>query len=395
MATSEGSSAAHQQLALSRRELLLILAFWTAFAILTVASWFLSPAGNAPPFQPVFVGVAFIDAYLWAALTPLVFWLAARFGEAEAKSAQRVLFFFVIGLCLALVVTVLVEQLHFWLLPAPIRPGLSSGNRPRFSAIRYLSNLTIYLAILAAGTARAYFERYQARRAHAVRLEADTAQLHTQLADARLEVLRTQLNPHFLFNTLNAVSALVERDPKGVRRMIARLSELLRSTLAGSAEQEISLSRELALLRVYLEILTIRFQGRLETRVEAAPEIMDALVPNLILQPLAENAMKHGVSRAETGGLIEVIARRIGDELVVTVRDSGPSSDNVNADASAVAEEGTGLGLRNTRQRLLQLYGAHHRFSLVPADDGGMIAEVALPYHERADLHTSAVIAGS
>jgi LytS/YehU family sensor histidine kinase len=177
--------------------------------------------------------------------------------------------------------------------------------------------------------------------------------------------------------------------------MIARLSELLRSTLAGSAEPEITLSRELALLRVYLEILTIRFQGRLATRVEAPSDIMEALVPNLILQPLAENAMKHGVSRSETGGLIEVLARRAGDELIVTVRDSGPSGGSTGPDALAVAQEGTGLGLSNTRQRLQQLYGPHQRFSLVPAADGGMIAEVALPYHERTDLHTSAVIAGT
>ncbi|MEO8452706.1 MAG: histidine kinase, partial [Gemmatimonadota bacterium] len=383
--TGEGSSA---MLALSRRELLLIFAFWTAYAILTVATWFLSPAGNAPPFRAEFVAVAFFDAYLWAVLTPLLFWLTARFAETSLRAGWKVLLLFVIGLVLVLAVSTVIEQVHRWLLPRPGRPG-----GQRFSSIRYLSNLTTYFAVLAAGTARAYFERYQARRAEATKLEADSAQLQTQLAEARLETLRSQLNPHFLFNTLNAVAALVERDPKGVRRMIARLSELLRSTLEGSAEPEIPLSRELDLLRVYLEIMTIRFQGLLETTVDAAPEILDALVPNLILQPLVENAMKHGVSRAEAGGRIEVVARRVGDELVVTVRDSGPTGEN--ADGAALVQEGIGLGLSNTRQRLQRLYGTHQRFSLAPAENGGMIAEVVVPYHERADLHAAAVVASA
>src|SRR5690606_29903368 len=146
-----------------------------------------------------------------------------------------------------------------------------------------------------------YFLRYRARQAEANALRA-------QLVESRLEMLRAQLNPHFLFNTLNAVSALVAKDPKGVRRMIELLSEMLRHTLDGPSDPEVTVAEELEMLERYLDILEIRFAGRLQTRIVTDPEVRDALVPNLILQPLAENAMKHGVGRNGGHGRIEVEA---------------------------------------------------------------------------------------
>src|SRR5690606_13258006 len=172
--------------------------------------------------------------------------------------------------------------------------------------LSFLRDLIIYLAVLAAGIAREYFLRYQARQAETVRLQAHAAQLQAQLARARLEALRMQINPHFLFNTLHAVSSLVERDPRGVRRMIAHLSELLRSTLDGPGEQEVTLEKELGFLQRYMEIMRVRFQGRLEVEVDAGAEVLRALVPNLILQPVVENAIKHGTSRVLSTGRIMV-----------------------------------------------------------------------------------------
>ena len=148
----------------------------------------------------------------------------------------------------------------------------------------------MYLAVLAAGFAREYFVRDQIRQRQAVELQA-------QLADARLSALRMQINPHFLFNTLHAISALVDRDPAGVRRMIARLSELLRMTIDRQAADEVPLREELAFLRRYIEIMEIRFQGALHVSTKVDNETLDALVPNLILQPIVENALEHGVSR--------------------------------------------------------------------------------------------------
>jgi two-component system LytT family sensor kinase len=268
---------------------------------------------------------------------------------------------------------------------------------------RYFPTAVVtFLVVLGAGIAADIFRRYRARqreadqlqaqasqlqaeraelRARAARLQAQSAELHAQLSEARLAMLRTQLNPHFLFNTLNAVSALVAKDPRGARDMIALLSQLLRYALKESREQEIPLHEELRLLRLYLEILEIRYQGQLRTLVTVAPDAHEALVPNLVLQPLVENAMKHGIDRAAGHGSIEVRARRSGDDLVLTVRDSGPGDDT-----PVPGESGGGVGLRLTRARLAELYGSEPRLELKPVSDGGMLAQIVLPYHTRDEI---------
>jgi LytS/YehU family sensor histidine kinase len=180
--------------------------------------------------------------------------------------------------------------------------------------------------------------------------------------------------------------------------MIARLSELLRVTLEGTSEQEIPLSRELELLRLYLDIMQVRFQGRLTVDVHVDNDVMDALVPNFVLQPLVENAVMHGVAKVEGAGRIELRARRAGDDVVITVRDNGPGID------AAVATDGNGsltpvprdrggtggVGLTNTRARLEQLYGAEQHLSLRRAGEAGTVAEIVMPYHTATDLHAEA-----
>jgi LytS/YehU family sensor histidine kinase len=236
--------------------------------------------------------------------------------------------------------------------------------------LRFLNQFVTYLAVLAAGFAREYFLRDQLRAT-----EANV--LQTQLAEARLDALRMQLNPHFLFNTLHAVSALVERDPSGVRKMIARLSELLRKTMESGAPNEVPLRDELALLRRYVEIMEIRFQGRLRVATNVPDDLLGALVPNLVLQPIVENALEHGAARAEGEGRIAIEARRSGERVVLSVRDNGPG---VSAGASS------GVGLANTRARLEQLYGDEASLTLTTAPDGGALAEIALPFHTAGDL---------
>jgi two-component system, LytTR family, sensor kinase len=208
-------------------------------------------------------------------------------------------------------------------------------------------------------------------RAEATELRAEAAELHAQVTDARLNALRTQLNPHFLFNTLNAVSTLVDEDPPGARRMIARLSDLLRHTLDGD-EQEIPLARELEMLRRYLDIMEVRFQDKLEVSIETEPSLHDALVPNLVLQPLVENAFRHGLGLMQTAGRVTVRAVRDDGDLVLTVRDNG------RGPANPVRE---GVGLTNTRARLTQLYGARQQLALTAAEGGGAVVEVRIPYH--------------
>ena len=219
-----------------------------------------------------------------------------------------------------------------------------------------------------------------------MRLQAETAELHAKLADARLDALRMQLDPHFLFNTLHAISSLVERDPRGVRKMISRLGELLRHTIEGSSEQEIPFRDELDLLRRYLDIMEVRFQGRLTVEQNIEPRALDALVPNLILQPIVENAIKHGVSKVEGSGRIVLRTKVVGDALLLEVENDGPPATQDRA------SEGGGIGLRNTRERLQQLYGGEQGFVLRALDGDRTVAEIRIPYHTRADVRAGEVV---
>ncbi|HEX7020704.1 MAG TPA: sensor histidine kinase [Gemmatimonadaceae bacterium] len=367
---------------LSPGEILAILAFWAFLAVLTAAGRLLDPriAAMRPELTSGFVTLAVIEYSLWALLTLPILWMTRRFG-GETPRLWRVLVFLLIGLVLAVVVDALLQEISRHIMPLP--PG-RRFRRPRpmplFFRFEFLYDFMVYMVVLAAGLARNYFVRYQSRLDETRRLQAEAAELHAQLADARLNALRTQLNPHFLFNTLNAISTLVERDPRGVRRMIARLSDLLRHTLDERDEQEIRLAREMEMLRRYLDIMEVRFQGRLALSIESDPALDDALVPNLVLQPLVENAFQHGLAGMEGTGKLAVRAVRDGDELVLTVQDNGPGVSN-----DRLRE---GVGLSNTRARLAQLYGERQRLLLSSAPGGGALVEVRLPYHTRSERLT-------
>jgi two-component system, LytTR family, sensor kinase len=371
-----------ERVPLRRSDLLFIFGFWTFIALLTSANTLVDPMLPAAP-----VALTFIESYLWAVVTPLVFSLTSYYPLERGHILPRMALFFVVGMLVAVAMDVLTGFLRFDVFQVVRGRYADVGLVYRLRHLWFMNEFLYYIAILAGGVARDYFLRYQSRREQAIRLETQAAQLQVQLADARLAALRTQLNPHFLFNTLHAVSALVERDPRGVRRMIARLSELLRTTLEGADEQEIPLSQELTFTHRYLEIMQIRFQGRLAIESQIEPSALDALVPNLILQPLVENAIKHGVSKIDEAGRIEIHAQRAGDRLVLSVRDNGPP---VGENGLRVGE---GLGLRNTRERLAELYGSEQSLTLRPASDEGVIAEVSIPYHKRSDLRTTGIVA--
>ena len=198
------------------------------------------------------------------------------------------------------------------------------------------------------------------------------AQLEGQLAAARLSALQGQLRPHFLFNTLNMIAEQVHTDPAGADAMLTRLGVLLRSSFVETDRERVPLRRELELLESYVEIMQGRFRGRLTFALEIDPATLDALVPRFILQPLVENAIKHGVEPREEGGRVTVSARRRDASLTLEVRDNGDG-------LSAAIREGTGVG--NTRERLHHLYGAgRQRFDLVPAPGGGTVASIVIPF---------------
>jgi two-component system LytT family sensor kinase len=355
-------------------EILGILLFWAFLAALTATGRLLDP--RIPELRPeistAVISLAFIEYSVWAALTFPLVGLVNRLSVGATPRAARSVLLIALGLIIAVAVSSLLFFVRGRLLPRPPVASISWISAVLFRG-EFVGDLIVYFAVLGAAFSRNYFLQSQARLYETRQLQAETAQLQARLAESRLSALRSQLNPHFLFNTLNAISSLVESDPRGVRRMIARLSELLRYTLDAAPDQEIPLSRELELLRRYLDIMQIRFADRLTVAIDAPPELQVALVPNLVLQPLVENAIQHGVAKVEHAGRIEVRALRRGDDLVLTVRDNGPGPKTTMRDS--------GVGLRNTTARLEQLYAARQRFSLRAADDGGALAEVVLPYH--------------
>lgn len=200
------------------------------------------------------------------------------------------------------------------------------------------------------------------------------ARLHAELAKAELDALRVQLHPHFLFNTLNAISMLVRKGEGDTAvRMIAGLSDLLRLALATVGQQEVPLRQELDFLERYLCLQQIRFPDRLRIEMRIAPETLEARVPSLVLQPLAENAVRHGIAPTVAGGSVEIAAAREGEQLVVRVRDTGVG-------LTPGAESPGGVGLRNVRARLQHLYPGEHRFRVMNRSEGGVESLLAIPF---------------
>ncbi|HYC62062.1 MAG TPA: histidine kinase [Thermoanaerobaculia bacterium] len=368
------TSQPNERFTLSPREIVLIFAFWTFLATLSAVNRLLDPRGfGFRPMSPAGpITLAFVEAWTWAAFTPLILWLSSWSSGRGRSPWARIPLLLLIGIGVAIVVYALMDAARFIIIDPPVGRRGGRGGGSAFAPLReigrfrFLNQLLVYLAVLATGFAREFFLRDQRRQRQAAHLQA-------QLAEARLDALRMQINPHFLFNTLHAISALVERDPGGVRRMIARLSELLRHTIDSHAKDEIPLRDELAFLRRYIEIMEIRFQGKLVVEMKIDESTLDARVPNLVLQPIVENALEHGVNRTGGEGRIVIESLRDRGRLVLRVRDNGPGLSASNE---------TGVGLTNTSARLAQLYGDAASLTLDEAEGGGVIAEIVLPYRD-------------
>ena len=251
---------------------------------------------------------------------------------------------------------------------SPIAASAGSGISPLDEGAKHL-----WLAL--AGAIATYATAWHERLATSYyRQSRDREQMEVRLAQAQLQSLRLQLHPHFLFNTLNTITALITADPPAAERMVSGLSELLRLSLHDAGEQEVSLERELEVLQPYLEIQQIRFRDRLTVEVAVAPDTLDALVPNLILQPLVENAIRHGIAPRATAGRVEIRAQRQDGMLHLRVTDDGVGLRDGGRDV----KEGVGLG--NTRARLQHLYGPRHRFECHGGPSGGFTVSIAIPF---------------
>jgi two-component system, LytTR family, sensor kinase len=225
-----------------------------------------------------------------------------------------------------------------------------------------------YGLILGIGSAADYYQQFRERQLRASQLEA-------QLANAELQMLKMQLHPHFLFNTLNGITGLVrDNDNAGAIEMLVGLSDLLRQTLDNAGRQEVRLAEELEWLELYLELQQIRFSDRLRVNVNADREALDALIPNLITQPLVENAIRHGIAPRAQPGSVSLSARRVKDNLVVSVCDDG-----IGLPIDWSLRSSKGVGLLNTQARLQQLYGSAFDFTVHNRTEGGVEASITIP----------------
>jgi LytS/YehU family sensor histidine kinase len=349
-----------------------VLGAWTLVAVIdaTQAAFYLRGQEPHPGWTDAVERVVPVWA-IWALLTPVVFAAAARF-PLDRGGLRRVVPVHLAVASAVFLAAAIAAAAVAMALGWPADEGHTWGTMlQRYLTRRLHVNLLIYAALVGVHHALVYHRRLQER-------EAAAAELRTRLAQAQLQSLRTQLQPHFLFNTLNAVSVLaLKGETQAVVRMVSRLSELLRLTLDGAPGQEVSLRRELAVLERYVDIERVRFPDRLEVRVDAAPETHDALVPALLLQPLVENAIRHGIAQTVGAGRVHVRAERRGGRLWMEVRDTGPGFP-----PAGVQREG--IGLANVRDRLVCLYGDEGRFTLENAAEGGAVVTVEVPFRTAA-----------
>ncbi|MEP6570476.1 MAG: histidine kinase [Acidobacteriota bacterium] len=310
-------------------------------------------------------------AYVYALGTPLVLWAAARLPIERSNWIRSALLHIPISIVFSVVLTALARVIIWLVLGYRMGRPLTFESTTNFVIGNFTEGIGIYLLIALISYAYDYYRRYREG-------QFKTLQLEAQLSQAQLQALKMQLHPHFLFNTLHSISALLNKDVESARKMITRLGDFLRLTLENSGSQEVTLQQEMEFLSCYLEIERIRFQNRLVTRVDLGERTLVAKVPNLILQPIVENAIRHGIASRSTPGSIDIAAKQLGGRLRIQVRDNGPGLPDHRTSQNQFKK---GLGLANTETRLKQLYGADHLFDLSNDPAGGLIVTLEIPFH--------------
>jgi len=344
-----------------------VSAAWLGPAILAVLKEFaqgLLGGGDLPTWRALLWEGG--DWLIYAFLTPAVFWFARRYPLIKGAIARRVPLHLAasIVLCAA------------WASGGVLLSLALFGSTPYgrgvmgwlFTSLPF--GVAVYFAVL--GVEHATFYYFEARER-----ETQAARLSAQLAEARMGALRMQLQPHFLLNSLNAITVIVrDRDTATATRMLEQLGDMLRRVMRADRPQEVTLAEELDFVRQYLGIEQVRFSDRLRPEFAVDPGVLGAAVPEFLLQPLVENALRHGLAKRVTATLLRIEARREANELVLSVTDDGPGP------GGTAAEPGEGVGLGNTRERLATLYGDRARLELVRTPEGGARVTVRLPYHE-------------
>jgi two-component system LytT family sensor kinase len=350
-------------------ETAIIFAAWAMFGLL-VANQSVVQAALAGRQMPWIVALrqGLLEAFLWALTTVAIFWLARRFPIERGRVLGGIGVHLVAAVVIALARTGTMVVLRWYVPWVRVQPfgfqfwGTSS------------QNLLFYALLLGIAHLGFYYRRFREG-------EQAAEKLARGLTEARLQALKMQLQPHFLFNTLNAISALIPAEAKPARRMVARLGDLLRTTLEHEETQEVTLREELAFLQPYLEIEQARLEDRLTVVMNIAPETLDARVPHLLLQPLVENAIRHGIASRIEPGKVEISSSRGSDDrfLHLEIKDDGRGL-NRNDDRDSEVRTRKGVGLTNIRSRLEQLYGREHHFTLENQPGGGVLVRISLPF---------------
>ncbi|HWR16942.1 MAG TPA: histidine kinase [Terriglobales bacterium] len=342
---------------------------WSATCTTFAYSWRL--AIGRPTTWIHLAPLYFVAYSFWGPLfTPFTIWMAKRFTIEKTKWFRSVMMHVIAAPAVLVVHGIIITAFDPWIWPELARKQTYLQSLRRNFLASGSDDLFIYSSIVILVHGWLYYQRYRDRELQATLLEA-------QLAKAQLQALKVQLHPHFLFNTLNSVSELMHQDVSVAERVITRLSDLLRITLENIGTQEVTLRDELEFVKGYLEIEQTRFQDRLKVSLDIAPETLDARVPNLLLQPIVENAIRHGISRRAENGLIQIRTEKKGDQVLVTVDDNGPG---LKTSGRSVASN-FGIGLSTTRARLDFLYGRNYALELNNRPEGGLQARIVIPYH--------------
>jgi two-component system LytT family sensor kinase len=311
-----------------------------------------------------------VQFYLWGGLSLPIFCFSNRFPVEFRPFRLRNLLLHIPAILLFAIIHQGIYLTILWSLTPRLKQQFASIAQyyRTYFGIGVYGGLIIASLIVIAAHAFIYYQDFRAG-------EVKQSELKTQLAQARLQALKMQLHPHFLFNTLHSISSLVLEDPPRANSMIARLGDFLRLTLEHSEEQMVMLKEELEFLRCYLEIEQVRFEDRLSVDFRIEPTTLSAHVPHLILQPVVENAIQHAIAPRATPGCIKIEAKRLDGLLRLEVKDNGPG---IKTKSNSVERQG--LGLSNVRARLKQIYGTEFRFEMANAPEGGLTVVLEMPF---------------